>query len=91
MNWVDLTDMLFCKAFGHFFAIKKPAFRNDVVKWSCVDSEGIILDEGGTVTISTAKSLCKEIYKKLKTEDKSIYVKPSGRLTRKKYARINVG
>lgn len=91
MKWADLTDALFCKAYGHFFAIHKPAFRNDIVKWSCMDGDGNYVDQGGTVTITAAKAKCKALYQQLKLTDKSIYVKSNGKFTRKKYERIKVG
>lgn len=86
MKWVDLTDALFCQAFGHFFAIIKPAFRNDVVKWSCMNADNVIVAEGGTVSITAAKSYCKEIYAQIKAADNAIYVKKNGKLTRRRYA-----
>lgn len=91
MKWADLTDALFCRAYGHFFAIRKPAFRNDVVRWSVMDEDGSYIDEGGTVTITAAKAKCKVIYQQLKAHDKSIYIKNNGKLTRKKYERIYMG
>ena len=91
MKWADLTDALFCRAYGHFFAITKPAFRNDVVKWSVMDEDGNYVDKGGTVTITAAKAKCKALFQELKANDKSIYIKNNGKLTRKKYERIEVG
>lgn len=86
MNWTDLTDMLFCRVYGHLFSIKKPAFRNDVVEWYCVDEDNVVVASGKTVKLTTAKAQCKEYFKQLKANDKNIYFKPNNKLTRKRYA-----
>lgn len=86
MIWTDMTDALFCRAFGHLFIINKPKYRNDIVEWRCIDGESNIINEGKTVLMSTAKSLCQGVYKELKANDKSIYVKANGKLTRRRYA-----
>jgi pantothenate kinase len=87
MNWVDLTDMLFCRAYGHLFTIKKPKYRNDIVEWRCIDSDDNVIAEGKTVLVSTAKNLCKDVYKQVKSADQSIYVKSNGKLTKSRYAK----
>lgn len=86
MKWVDLTDMLFCKAYGHLFSIKKPEFRNDIIEWHCIDEENNILATGKTLSLLTAKAMCKDVYKQIKANDKNVYVKPNNKLTRKRYA-----
>lgn len=88
MIWVDLTDMLFCRAYGHLFSIKKPEYRNDIVVWKCIAENNEIVAEGKTVKLTTAKNACKEVFKQLKANDKNIYInKTTGKLTRKRYAR----
>ena len=66
MKWVNLTDMLFCKAYGHLFVIRKAAFRNDNVHWSCIDNDKNIIAEGNTVKLTDAKGFCKGVYLELK-------------------------
>ena len=83
MNWVDLTDMLFCRAYGHLFSIKKPAYRNDVVEWKCIAEDKEIIAEGKTVKLAAAKDACKEVYRQLKANDTNIYYNVnSGKLKR---------
>lgn len=90
MKWTEFTDYSFCRAYGHLFGIKKPEFRNDIIEWFCknLDDDSIVA-EGKTVKMSVAKSACRELFDKLKANDKAIYVKPNNKLTRKRYATSN--
>jgi hypothetical protein len=88
MKWTEFSDYSFCRAYGHLFAIRKPEYRNDIIEWFCkkLDDDTIIA-EGKTLKITVAKNACKDVFKQLKAADKSIYVKPNNKLTRKRYAR----
>lgn len=80
MKWVDLTDMLFMRAFDHLFTINKPEYRNDIVQWRCIDKDRNVVAEGKTVKITVAKSACKVYYDQLKQKHKTIRVTKSGKL-----------
>lgn len=87
MKWTEFTDIACCRAFDHFFYIKKPEYRNDIIEWSVRRGDELIA-EGKTIKMSVAKSACKEIYTRLKREDKNIYVKSNNKLTRKRYGKV---
>ena len=82
-NWIDLTDIVFHKAYDHMFIITKPQYRNDVITWSCTDKDSNVIAEGKTIKMAAAKSACKEIYKQLKQTHKSVRVKANGKLVYK--------
>lgn len=67
MKWTEFTDYSFYEAFDHFFAIKKPEYRNDIIEWY-VKRDDDIIAEGKTTKKTVAKSACKEIYLQLKQE-----------------------
>jgi hypothetical protein len=81
MNWIDLTDTLFYRAFDHIFIIEKPRYRNDVVEWSCLhkDTQDLVAS-GKSIRITAAKVACKEVYKELKSNRKGVFVKKSNKL-----------
>jgi hypothetical protein len=56
-----------------------------MVEWHCFDAENNIVAGGKTLKLQTARDMCKDLYKQLKASDKSIYVKPNNKLTRKRY------
>lgn len=87
MKWTEFTDTACCHAFEHFFFIKKPEYRNDIIEWY-VKVDDAIIAEGKTTKIGVAKNACKEIYEQLKQDDKNIYVKSNNKLTRKCYGKV---
>jgi hypothetical protein len=81
MNWIDLTDTLFYRAFDHIFMIQKPRYRNDVVEWSCFhkDTQDLVAS-GKTVRLAEAKTACKEVCKQIKGERRGVFIRKNNKL-----------
>lgn len=85
MKWVNMTDVLFCRLNDHLFMINRER-RMGSYDWSVFKDKTIVF-EGTAPNIGAAKTICKELFKKIKDEDKNIYVKANGKLTRRRYTR----
>lgn len=81
MKWVNLTDALFFKATDYMFMISRER-RMGSYDWSVFKDKDVVY-EGTAPNIGAAKTVCKEIFKKIKEENKTIRVKKNGKLTYK--------
>ena len=79
MKWVNLTDALFFKASDYLFMISRER-RLGSYDWSVFKDREVVL-EGSAPNIGSAKTICKEIFKKIKQENKTVRVKTNGKLT----------
>lgn len=83
MIWTDLTDALFCNAFGHLFVIHKEP-KLGVITWAVIDQEtSKVVHEGTTYKVGQAKALMKTLYKDLKASN-VFYRKKNNKLVRRK-------
>lgn len=85
MKWVDMTDALFCRLNDHLFMISRER-KMGSYDWSVFKDHDIVF-EGTAPNIGAAKTVCKEIFKKIRAEDTNVYVKANGKLTRRRYTR----
>lgn len=79
MKWVNLTDALFFKASDYLFMISRER-RLGSYDWSVFKDREVVF-EGSAPNIGSAKTICKEIFKKIKQENKTVRVKTNGKLT----------
>lgn len=81
MKWINLTDALFFKATDYLFMISRER-RMGSYDWSVFKDKEVVF-QGTAPNIGAAKTLCKEIFKKIKQDTKTIRVKKNGKLTYK--------
>jgi hypothetical protein len=74
MKWTNFTDYCFSSSYDHFFTIKKPEYRNDIIEWYIKHNDEIIA-EGKTTKMTVAKAACKDVYTRLKSENKGMAYK----------------
>ena len=79
MKWVNLTDALFCRANEYLFMIKRERYLGSY-DWQVFKDKEVVF-EGSALSIGSAKTVCKDIFKKIKQEDKTVRVKANGKLT----------
>lgn len=84
MQWVDLTDALFFRAFDYLFVIEKEP-KIGVHDWRVI-KDGNVVFSGCNRHVGAAKSACKEIYKTLKAEQplQIVYNTKTNKLRRKR-------
>ena len=64
MKWVNLTDMIFCRAYDHLFVVHKDHYTNT---WKVIHTPTqSVIGEGNTGHIGKAKLKCKEHYDVIK-------------------------
>ena len=85
MNWVDLTDALFCRAFDDYLFVIEKEPKMGAHDWRVIKDNEVIAS-GCNRYVGAAKSACKEIYKTIKANQppKIMYNTSTGKLKRKR-------
>jgi hypothetical protein len=81
MNWVDLTDLIFCNTDRYAFAIQKPEYGT-LCQWSVRDRlTKEVIESGQCSGVMKAKAALTEIYRKTKPKPKGRGRRPKQKST----------